>query len=102
MKFPTENGIAKVGGDQRGAKECYSNSIWKVELRSVNVILMDIDEVNNSKQGTNPGQGEDVEIVDASEKKANMEIQLGLEEGRVAEEAAHFDELDPCIINDEP
>lgn len=63
---------------------------------------MDIDEVNNSKQGTNPGQGEDVEIVDASEKKANMEIQLGLEEGRVAEEAAHFDELDPCIINDEP
>lgn len=47
MKFPIENCIATVRGDQRSARECYSNSILKVEPRSVNVILMDIDEVDN-------------------------------------------------------
>lgn len=43
MKFSTENGIAIVRGDQWSAMECYSNFLRKVELRDVNVILMDID-----------------------------------------------------------
>lgn len=66
-KFPTKRGIATVRGDQRSARECYSSFLQKVELRSVNVILMKINEVDN------PAQGDDVEMVNASEKEATME-----------------------------
>lgn len=41
-------------------------------------------------------------MIDTSEEEATMEIQLGPEEGRVTEEATHFDEQNPRIINCEP
>lgn len=63
IKFPTKNGIATIRGDQRNARKCYSNSIRKVESRSMNVILMDIDEIEDLKQG-----------YDASKEEAVMEI----------------------------
>lgn len=47
MMFPMENCIATVRGAQQNIRECYFNSIRKAEPRSVNVILMDIDEDND-------------------------------------------------------
>lgn len=41
-------------------------------------------------------------MVDASEEEATMEIQSGLEEGRVAKEASRTDKLEPRIIDNEP
>lgn len=44
MKRPTENGITTVRGDQKSARECYTNSLRKAKPIDVNVILMDIEE----------------------------------------------------------
>lgn len=51
MKFPTELDIATARDDQMSIKEHYLNSFRKAKPRDVNVILMDIDVNNVSKQG---------------------------------------------------
>lgn len=65
MKFPTKNSITTFRGDQRNAKECYSNSLRKAEPKDVNFILMDIDEDDDPEQGQIPKQGNDVEMINA-------------------------------------
>lgn len=72
-EFPTKV-IATVRDDQRSVREFYFNSIKKAELRNVNVVLMDFDEIDNPKQGQNPEQGNDVEMVDAFEEYALFEV----------------------------
>lgn len=96
MKFPTKQGIDTVKNDQQSARECYSSSIQRVEPMSVNVILMEFDEVDNL------AERKDVYIIDASEEEATMEIQLGPKERRLTDEASHINDLDPRIINDKP
>lgn len=41
-------------------------------------------------------------MINFSEEEVAMEIQLDLEEGRLAKETAHFDELDLRIVDCEP
>lgn len=49
MKFLAKKGITKFKGDQSSAKECYSNSLKKVEPRDINVILNDIGVTTMNK-----------------------------------------------------
>lgn len=89
IKFPTKNGITTVRGDQRGAREYFSNSLRKAEPRTL-VIFTDIDVDDLPKQGNALEQGEDVLMTEALGKEAD------------AEEAINLEELDPCIIDCEP
>lgn len=59
---------------------------------------MDIAEMDDLEQGQNPEQGDDFEMVDASEKEAIF-VQTTHEEGRAIEKAASLDELDPCVVD---
>lgn len=66
MKIPTDQEIASVRGNRRGIRECYLNSIRKVEPRHVNVIIMDINMPNAPAEHVS--EPRDVKIVDVPEK----------------------------------
>lgn len=82
MKFPADQGIATVRGDQRGVRECYLNSIRKVDPRYINVVIMDMDMLDAPR-----GHGleqDDVRTMD------------------VPKEVFIHDVLDPHVIEPEP
>jgi ribonuclease HI len=89
MKFPTDGGVATVRGDQRGSRECYSNSLRKAEPRTTNVILNDVDMEELPEQGAMP-MPRDVLMTEAPEK------------GTTVEKMTYLEELDPRIIDCEP
>lgn len=79
MKFPTEQGIATVRGDQMGSRECYLSSLRKAEPR-VNMVHCDAEMAEAPAEGQPPI--EDVEM-------AEVRPETSLEE------------LDPRIIESE-
>ncbi|XP_022846306.1 uncharacterized protein LOC111369054 [Olea europaea var. sylvestris] len=62
MKFPTENGVTTVRGDQKGSRECYLSSIKKVEPRDIHVIIADI--VMADVPGDALTDSEDIDMID--------------------------------------
>lgn len=61
MKFSIEQGIATV--KVRSTRKSYSSSVRKFEPKSINVVLMEIDYIDD------PAQGKDVDTIDASKRK---------------------------------
>lgn len=62
IKFPTELGIAIV--IRSGSRECYLNFRRNTEPQIINMVLIDIEMLNSSREGQTPEQGIDIEIVD--------------------------------------
>lgn len=58
MKFPTNQGIATVRGDQMGSRKCYLSSLRKFEPRSINMIILDTKILNEPEEGSTPKEEE--------------------------------------------
>ena len=68
VKFPTENGVGMVRGDQRVARECYMASMKHKEIDSIHMDELDMrNELN-----TRPMPSEDLEPVQLNDQPEHL------------------------------
>ena len=59
IKFPIENGVGVVRGDQRVTRECYSASIKQKAIKSVHMDELDM----RNELDTRPAPSEELDLV---------------------------------------